>query len=301
MQTLLKSVIRTAITISIPSALPLSAANLVLPPGANPHGTTLADMAEKLALFDSSGNNLAYYPATPFRILFQDPAKQTVAPVVCQESGQGYRFMGGNTFVASPGQAFFVPLFSVDDSPPIVGNFPSAPSGAASYFFGPTELGGRNFEVIVDGQSAAIGPAFVAGPVNTPPLLDGGGTHLIQLGVFLTLLSPGTHVVTIRGKVGGSTLLAAYGFSCLEEDFTYSVNVTRGPTVTKAIPHTPSVMVDYAEASSGTDVADPWRKVYGEPPEPGVASPKHRHLTCPENPVPRIGARGLCVQPPPRP
>lgn len=65
-----------AITISICSELAV-AGDAVMPPGANPHGTSLADMAEKLAILDSSGNNPAYYPVTAFRILFQDPAKQT--------------------------------------------------------------------------------------------------------------------------------------------------------------------------------------------------------------------------------
>ena len=52
----------------------------VLSAAANPHGITLTDMAEKLALFDTGGNNPKYYPDTPFRILFQDLAKQVVVP-----------------------------------------------------------------------------------------------------------------------------------------------------------------------------------------------------------------------------
>jgi hypothetical protein len=225
-----------AVTIPLFPSIAFTAANdAVMPPGANPHGTNLTEMAEKLALFDTSSNNPAYYPKTPFSILFQDPAKQTIMPVSCQNAGEGFLAMGGNTFVVRPGTPFFVPLFSVDDSPPIVGDFPLTESAAAAYFFGPTQLGGRNFEIIVDGQSFAVGPAYVAGPVTTPSLLDGGGTHLIQLSVFLTPLSVGTHVVTIRGEVGGPALFSAYRFSCLQEDYTYTVNVAREMTITAPI------------------------------------------------------------------
>ena len=47
----------------------------VLPPRATPHGYSLDDMASALALFDTSGNDLQFYPKTPFQILFQDPSK----------------------------------------------------------------------------------------------------------------------------------------------------------------------------------------------------------------------------------
>jgi hypothetical protein len=44
----------------------------------------------------------------------------------------------------------------------------------------------------------SIGAEYVAGPVDTDILPDGGGTHLILVGAFLTPLSKGTHTVTIR-------------------------------------------------------------------------------------------------------
>src|SRR5271169_1095243 len=40
----------------------------VQPPSAKSHGYSLDDMAKLMALFSTSNNNLAYYPATPFQI-----------------------------------------------------------------------------------------------------------------------------------------------------------------------------------------------------------------------------------------
>src|SRR4029077_19730698 len=80
----------------------------VLPVTARPLGYSLADMAEELAFFDTSGNNLAFYPDTPFQILYADFSNPT----------------GANTFTVKKDTMFFVPPFSIDDSPPVIGNFP---------------------------------------------------------------------------------------------------------------------------------------------------------------------------------
>lgn len=44
----------------------------VLPPTAQPHGYSLEKMAVALANFTASGNDLTYYPKTPFQILYAD-------------------------------------------------------------------------------------------------------------------------------------------------------------------------------------------------------------------------------------
>jgi hypothetical protein len=41
----------------------------VLPPGARPDGFSLEDMARLMGQFTTSGNDLKYYPKTPFQIL----------------------------------------------------------------------------------------------------------------------------------------------------------------------------------------------------------------------------------------
>jgi hypothetical protein len=42
----------------------------VLPPGARPDGFSLEDMARPMGQFTRSGNDLKYYPKTPFQILY---------------------------------------------------------------------------------------------------------------------------------------------------------------------------------------------------------------------------------------
>jgi hypothetical protein len=74
----------------------------VLPPSAKPHGSTLADLALTIALFNTSGNNLSYHPNTPFQVRFVSAT---------------------NEFFVAPGTPIYVPVFFADDSPPIVGAF----------------------------------------------------------------------------------------------------------------------------------------------------------------------------------
>jgi hypothetical protein len=203
----------------------------VLPASAKPYGYSLDDMAQAMALFQTSGE-VSYYPTTPFQILFTGPnSTSSTSNVVCADRGQGTLFVAENTFPVTVGVTFFVPLFQVDDSPPVLGVFPTQKSQAADYFFGPTQFGGRDTEIIVDGRSTAVGADFLGGPITqiNPALLDGGGTHFMQLGVFLTPLSVGSHTVEIKGELGNSALfyntLSQYYGSCLREDITYKVNV----------------------------------------------------------------------------
>jgi len=204
----------------------------IVPASAKPANYSLEDMAKLLALFDTSFNDPAYYPKTPFQILYGNPKITTVTPKTCPQppGGTGILVTGGNTFVVKPGTQFFVPLASYDDSPPVVGVFPSQKSQVADYIFGPTGYGGRDYNILVDGNKTGVGAEFLAGPVEQakPPLLDGGGTHLIQLGVFLTPMSAGTHVVTITGEVASYAINQAYGIGCVAEDYTYTVKVVPG-------------------------------------------------------------------------
>jgi hypothetical protein len=198
----------------------------VLSPNAKPFGYSLTSMASATALFDTSGNNLTYYPVTPFQVLYADFNKSYFVNVTCRDGSAGFAQYGGNVFVAKYGTPFYVPLFTVDDSPPVLGTFPTGSGTAAQYFFGSSGYGGHEFSLTVDGESTSIGPGYVAGPVSsTSPLLDGGGSHLIALGAFVRALAPGTHTVTVRGEVASAALLSTYGFGCDREDFTYVVKV----------------------------------------------------------------------------
>ncbi|GAA3639416.1 hypothetical protein [Microlunatus ginsengisoli] len=192
----------------------------VLPPDARPCGYSLSEMTRRLALFTTSGNDQAYYPRTPFQILYFDPATAQV-----DTSGDGWAFSGTNTFSVPAGTQFFVPLQNADDSPPVLGTLPRSQAEAASYFFDPAQLGAKGYRIDVDGVATPIGPRYVAGPVRTPPLLDGGGRHMITLGAFVGPLPPGKHTVTIDGGLYGDLLFPAYGIRFLRGHFSYQVSV----------------------------------------------------------------------------
>ena len=183
----------------------------VLPPEARPHGYSLDRLVSALALFQTSGNNLSYYPFTQF----PDPTRPfQVLYFPNQFNSQ---------FTVYAGTMLYVPLVLVDDSPPILGDFPLNAKGAEHYFTSPDQLGGKNWRITVDDDTTPVGAEYFAGPAvqTNPPLLDGGGTHLYILGVFLTPLGLGPHSITIDGELDG----AALGGSPFTEHLAYTVMV----------------------------------------------------------------------------
>jgi hypothetical protein len=214
----------------------------VLPPTATPSGFSLADMARLVGQFTTSGNDPAYLPATPFQLLYTDGDNVTFVPATSDGGDCGARpnlpcgllatqkpgVVLANSFGVPAGTSFYVPILNADDSPPVVGNFPTSSAGTKAYVFGPDQLGGRGFSVCIDGDCVALGSGYAAGPETTPPLLDGGGTHIITIGAFLTPMRPGSHVVRIRGGWHGAGIAATYGgLPFLDVDFTYAVTVLR--------------------------------------------------------------------------
>ena len=178
----------------------------VLPASATPSDFSLDDMAAELALFSSSGNDLAHYPDTPFQILYISDT---------------------NTFTVPAGTRFFVPVFFVDDSPPILGTFPDDVDDIAAYVFGADQLGGYDMQIVVDGTATTLGPAYLGSThVGGAGLLDGGGHNFIQLGGFLTPLTPGKHTVTIIANFDGAVINELFGQGITLEA-TYTVNVTK--------------------------------------------------------------------------
>ena len=118
-----------------------------------------------------------------------------------------------------------MPVDNADDSPPVVGTFPANNKAAKAYIFGPHQLAGRGFAVCVDHRCRPLGPEYVAGPVETPPLLDGGGTHMITIGAFLSPMTPGVHDVRITGGYFGAGIFSVYGIGFIALDLTYRVHV----------------------------------------------------------------------------
>ena len=162
----------------------------VLPPTATPQGWSIDDMAAAVANFSISGNNLAYYPNTPFQIIYRHP---------------------GNAFTVRPGTFLYVKVIFIDDSAPVIGDWPADKTGVADYFFGRSQLGAHDLEIEVDGKVFSLDdPGYVGGPVPTPSSPD-GSENFIQTGAFVSPLSPGTHSLTIRGVLDGDAMIAAAG------------------------------------------------------------------------------------------
>jgi hypothetical protein len=223
MRTVKRLLVLTAAAGALCSAMAsaaLAASSPVLPPAAKPHGWSLERMTGALAVFTASGNTTAY-PDTPFQILYVRPGE---GQFVRLPDGSA-RASGSSTFMVQPGTPFFVPMQNVNDSPPFPEPFPENNEEAIPYFFGDDQYGASGWQISVDGVRTPIGSGYLAGPVTTPPLPDGGGTHMITLGVFLHPLSPGTHTVTISGGLFGAALPDTYGFGPLVAEFTYTVIV----------------------------------------------------------------------------
>jgi hypothetical protein len=175
----------------------------ILPASAQPLGWTIDDMAAAIANFSITGNDPAYYPDLPFQIIYRHP---------------------GNSFTVPPGTFFYVKLVFIDDSPPIIGDWPADKSAAADYIFGRTDLGAHDLEMEVDGKVFSLDdPGYIGGPVLTPDSPD-RSAHLIQLGAYLTPLAKCAHSVTIRRVMDGDAMLAALSGP-------FSVNITYSVTV----------------------------------------------------------------------
>jgi hypothetical protein len=186
------------------------ASGAVLPPTAAPKGYSLRDMAAKVANFSISGNDVAFYPDTPFQILYrlgnlQDPT-------------------GQNTFHVRPGTFIYVKYFFIDDSAPIIGDWPADNAGAGEYILGRDQIGGHGMQIDVDGQAYSLDdPGYVGGPVPTPDSPD-GSEHMIQVGAFLTPLSKGVHKVTASGTFDGAAFVDFVGIP-ISLTITYTVIV----------------------------------------------------------------------------
>lgn len=180
----------------------------VMPSTAKVGGYSLTDMAKALAYFTSSGNNPAYLPKTPFPILYLKDPNDPTKP---------------SEFTVSSKDHIFLPLLFVSNASPNIGAFPAPPNQGSNYIFSQEQFGAK-FQIQVDNKLANdIGSSYVAGPVYTPGLLN-GGSQSIQVGVFLTPLSKGEHTITCRGTLSGKAFVDFAG-EPLAFEFTYKVKV----------------------------------------------------------------------------
>src|SRR5262249_23128546 len=116
-------------------------------------------------------------------------------------------------------------LLYIDDSPPIVGDFPDDLNNRAeleAYVFGPDQIGVDLLQIIVDGKVTHLGPEYVVGVTTPHQLPDGGGTHYIVPAAVLGPLSPGEHTVVIKTPVSGVAVGGPPGSGF---EGTYTINV----------------------------------------------------------------------------
>lgn len=186
----------------------------VLPANATPNGYSLTDLAKLIAPFQDTFDT-SLLPSTPFQILYIPTPTST-----------------SNSFTVNSDTLFYVPLSSVNDSPPILGTFPSDASQSAFYFFDKSQLGGRDFTITVDGKSTPIGAEYLAGPVMTEKLPN-GGMNSIVLGAFLSPFSVGTHTVEIKTQFDGDLL----GGQVFSGDVVYTIK-----TNPASVPESSSVV-----------------------------------------------------------
>ncbi len=178
----------------------------ILPGTANPKGTSIDEMTAALGQFQDSGLDPSFLPSTRFQILFPTDLNTNTG-----------------TFTVKPGTFFFIPIFSFNDSPPVIGDFPTNSSQAPGYIFGAAQIGAHDAEIEVDGQITEIGPSHLSGLINTPNL-PFGGSHTILLGAFHTPLPKGIHTVKIRATWDGIAFVAAVG-SSISFEVVYTVIV----------------------------------------------------------------------------
>ncbi|HIK16677.1 MAG TPA: PEP-CTERM sorting domain-containing protein [Leptolyngbyaceae cyanobacterium M33_DOE_097] len=197
----------------------------VLPPDAVVNGYSLTDAAEAITLWQDTYDPI-YLPDFPFQLLSFASFDYTVAP---------------NTYL-------FLPISSSNNSPPIIGDFPSTLAEAIPYTFGPEQIGG-SFQITVDGQTTDIGPAYLTGPFKMA--LPNGGNTTFTLSAFLTPLAPGTHTVGFQGSLDGQAFRdywTGLGETCDDPclSFNFAYNVT-------AVPE-PATMAGLALAGAGLGV-----------------------------------------------
>jgi hypothetical protein len=178
--------------LAVASADPPQCGGRVLPPSARPHGYSLTEMAEEVALMSSYGNDLAFYPDTPFQVLYRQGNLQDPE--------------GTNTFYVKPGTFLYFKGFFIDNAPPPIGDFPVNGRDADDYILSLDRIGLIS-EIEVDGKVTSLDHrGYISGPLAIPGL-NGGATETVQTGAFLTPLSKGTHKIVSRAILAGDDIL----------------------------------------------------------------------------------------------
>jgi hypothetical protein len=183
----------------------------VLPPGAKPHGYSLAEAAAATAYFNTGSRTPDTLPNDfPFQILYVAPGDT------------------GNTFSVKAGTMFYVPAVYSDDTDAALWRYPDVtnPEAVSAYYFDPKQLGAEVISLEVDGKVSKLGPAYAVGAV-TPGLPSGGNNYTVAA-AFLTPLSQGVHTVKIASRFSGAFIAMYPDYfpgGVFESESTYTVIV----------------------------------------------------------------------------
>ena len=188
----------------------------VMPAHARPHGYSLRHMARVTASFNASDRSGATIPLpnTPFHILYTSAANP------------------GNDFQVMQGKFMYVPVAYSDNSPPVIGDFPSSAENRREllrYWYSQRQLGTTITEINVDGRKTRLGGDYVAGVDFEQPISD-GATKYIAPAAFIKPLSPGQHTIKIHFKATGDALREPpfpdyFPLGYFEFEATYNVTV----------------------------------------------------------------------------
>jgi hypothetical protein len=192
--------------LSLLAAAPARSATLggdILPSNTVLNGYSLTDMAAAIAPWQDTFDP-ALLPNTPFQLLTAATSNYNVTP---------------DTY-------FYVPIASVNDSPTILGTFPTNASEAAFYWYDPSQLG-VTASITVDGVETFLDPSYLAGPVNVPLL--NGGSNTVLFATFLAPFAPGTHTVSVQATFAGALLAGLCGPDVCAGGFNYTVTSTTVP------------------------------------------------------------------------
>ncbi|MFM8443455.1 MAG: hypothetical protein ACKN9W_08955 [Methylococcus sp.] len=187
----------------------------VVPANQRPLGYSLWDMALTTAHFFTGDRCTP--PETPFKIL-----------VFCGKPPYN--------FEVKEGTMFYVPVFSLDDSPPVIGTFPEVKDklDLNSYVYSMNQVGIVYGMISVDGWHYLLNKNHLTGVDVWPPLPDGGGTRYAVVAAFLKPLGLGLHTIEISAMMAGKDIKPYCEINpnmhCKDEfDFkiTYYVNVVQ--------------------------------------------------------------------------
>ena len=162
--------------------------NIVLPALAKPLGTSLTDAASITAAFNTT-DHCGEPPDLPMQMLYP-----------CGS--------GPHLFEVRQGTYFYVPILYVDNSPPVLGQFPEVSERTAlqNYIYSQAQVGVVYAMIEVDGWHYLLTKNYLVG-LDVPPLPDGGGTRYATVAAFLKPLAVGTHTIEINALATGKNLI----------------------------------------------------------------------------------------------